>query len=65
MRRGMRDKWAYDQAPQGEGIVVVHNELGQRREVHDLQELRIERLAASYGTTQKSIRELMEAGILQ
>jgi hypothetical protein len=65
MRRGMRDKWDYDQAPQGEGIVVVHNDLGQRREVHDLTELRIERMAASFGTSQKSIRELMEAGIIK
>lgn len=65
MRRGQRNKWTYDNTPQGEGIAVVHNDLGQRREVHDLQLLRAQRLAAQYGTSAKSIRELMDAGIIK
>lgn len=65
MRRGMRDRWAYDQSPQGEGIVVIHNELGQRKEVHDLAELRASHLATQFGVMPKSIRELMEAGIIK
>jgi hypothetical protein len=65
MRRGQRNKWTHDAAPQGEGIVVIHNDLGQRKEVHDLTELRASNLAAQFNVTPKSIRELMEAGIIK
>lgn len=65
MRRGQRNRWTYDNAPQGEGIVVIHNDLGQRREVHDLTELQVRNLAAKYGTTTKSVLELVAAGIIK
>lgn len=64
MRRGKSNAWRYDQAPQGEGIVVLHDDLGQRKEVHDLGELENARKAQELATTPKALRELQQYGIL-
>lgn len=65
MRRGQRNRWTYDNSPDGDGIVVVHNDMGQRREIHDLSELQVRNLAAKYGVTPKSVLELVDAGIIK
>jgi hypothetical protein len=63
VRRGQRNRWTHDHAPHGEGIAVIHRE-GVRKEIHDLDELALENKAKALGTTTKSIRELIAAGII-
>lgn len=63
MRRGQRNKWTHDQSPDSDGIAVIHRE-GIRKEIHNLDELALENKAKALDTTVKSIRELIDAGII-
>jgi hypothetical protein len=65
MRRGKRNRWDYDQSPQGEGICVLHDDMGRRIEIHDIAEQRAINRAKTLGISAKSAKELLEYGIIK